>query len=105
MTGTKSNRTARRGRIFPEIQWTKEQKTQWRNEREEFRKRCQPIFDKVKSELIETHYNWFVAVEPNSGEYFVDKDLEVASQRCREKHPDKKHHAFRINETGVCGTI
>ncbi len=35
----------------------------------------------------------------------VDKDLEVASRICREKHPGKIHHAFRINETGVCGTI
>jgi hypothetical protein len=105
MTGTKPTRTARRGRIFPEIQWTEEQHAQWEAEREEFYQRCKPIFDKVKSELIETHYNWYVAVEPDSGEYFIDKDLEVTSQKCREKFPDKIHHAFRINESGACGTI
>jgi ribosomal protein L24E len=105
MTETKPTRTARRGRIFPEIQWTEEQQAQWEAERKEFKERCQPIFDKVKAELIETHYNWFVAVEPDSGEYFVDKDSSVASRQCREKHPAKIPHIFRINETGVCGTI
>ncbi len=57
MTRAKSTRTARRGRIFPEIQWTEEQKAQKRAEREEFSQRCQPIFDRVKPELINTHYN------------------------------------------------
>ena len=57
MTETKPTRTAGRGRIFPEIQWTPEQKAQSRTEREEFRKRCQVIFDKVKPDLIQTHYN------------------------------------------------
>jgi hypothetical protein len=105
MTDTKPTRTARRGRIFPEIQWTEEQKAQREARREAFYERCKPIFDKVKAEFIETHYNWYVAVEPDSQEYFIDKDLEVVSSRCREKHPDKLHYAFRINETGACGTI
>ena len=48
MTRAKSTHTARRGRIFPEIQWTKEQKAQKRAEREEFFLRCKPIFDRVK---------------------------------------------------------
>ncbi len=105
MTKSKPTRTARQRRIFPEIQWTEEQFANWEAEREEFYQRCKPIFDQVKSELIETHYNWFVAVEPDSGNYFVDKDLEVASLRCREQHPSKIHYSFRINETGICGTI
>ncbi|GAA6621164.1 hypothetical protein [Scytonema sp. NUACC26] len=105
MTTSKPTRTARRGRIFPEIQWTEEQFAKWEAEREEFYQRCKPIFDKVSSELIETHYNWFVAVEPDSGDYFVDKDLELASLRCLEQHPTKIHYSCRINETGVCGTI
>jgi hypothetical protein len=105
MTETKPNRIVRRGRIFPEIQWTEEQFAQWEAEREEFYQRCKPIFDKVSSELIKTHYNWYVAVEPDSGEHFVDKNLEVASQKCRQQHPHRVHYTFRINETGVCGTI
>jgi hypothetical protein len=34
MPETKSTHTVRRGRIFPEIQWTQEQKAQWQTERE-----------------------------------------------------------------------
>ena len=98
-------RTVRRGRIFPEIQWTEEHKAQKRAEREAFYQRCKPIFDKVKSEFIETHYNWYVAVEPDSGDYFIDKDLNQVWQKCGDKHPGKIHHTFRINETGACGSI
>lgn len=105
MTETKLARHARRGRIFPEIQWTEEQKAQWDQENEEFYLRCKPIFDKVQAELIETHYNWFVAIEPDSAEYFIDKDSEAASLQCCEKHPGKIPNVFRINETGACGTI
>lgn len=101
----KQTRTVRRGRIFPQIQWTEEQKAQKRAEREAFYQRCKPIFDRVKSELIETHYNWYVAVEPDSGDYFVDQDLNQVWKKCGDKHPGKIHHTFRINETGACGTI
>jgi hypothetical protein len=102
---TKPTQQARRGRIFPEIQWTEEQKAQRQAEREAFYQRCQPIFEQVKAELIATHHNWFVAVEPDSGDYFIDKKLEVVGHQCRQKHPDKIPHIFRINETGACGTI
>lgn len=105
MTETKPTRTVRRGRIFPEIQWTEEQRAQDEAESEAFYQRCKPIFDKVKAELIDTHYNWYVTVEPDSAEYFIDKNLLVAWQKCHDKHPGKLHHTFQINETGVCGTI
>ena len=105
MTETKSARTVRRGRIFPEIQWNEEQKARSEAEREAFYQRCQPIFERVKLELIETHYNWFVAVEPDSGEYFLAQDLEVVSSQCRQQHPGKIHYTFRINGSGACGTI
>jgi hypothetical protein len=39
MTETKTTHTVRRGRIFPEIQWTDEQKAQWRAECEELVRR------------------------------------------------------------------
>jgi len=82
MTETKSGRTTRRGRIFPEIQWTEEKFAQQEDELQEFYQRCKPIYDQVKSELITTHHNWYIAVEPDSGEYFVDKDSSIASRYC-----------------------
>jgi hypothetical protein len=105
MTETKPIRTVRRGRIFPEIQWTSEQIAQREAEREAFYQRCKPIFDKLKPELIETHYNWYVTIEPDSGEYFINQEDIKGALEAREKYPNRRLHTFRINETGACGTI
>ncbi|MBD2771476.1 hypothetical protein [Iningainema tapete] len=105
MSEVKSTRTVRRGRIFPQIQWTEEQLAQWEAERTAFRQRCQIIFDRVKSEYLQTHYNWYIAIEPDSGEYFIDKDEFLVAQIAHQKYPQAKLYVFRINETGVCGTI
>jgi hypothetical protein len=105
MTEAKSARTVRRGRIFPEIQWTEEQKAQWNAEREAFKQRCKFIFDQVKPELIKTHYNWYMAVEPDSEEYFIHEDVLLVAQMAQKKYPNARLHVFRINETGACGRI
>ena len=55
--------------------------------------------------LIKEHYGWYIAVEPDSGDYFIDEDIEVASQKAREKHPHAVHCMFCLNETGATGTI
>lgn len=67
MTDPKSNRVVRCVRIFPEIQWSEEKKAQWKAEKAAFRERCQVIFARLQPELIKTHYNWYMAVEPESG--------------------------------------
>lgn len=105
MTEAKHIRTARRGRIFPQIQWTEEQIAKRQADREAFYQRCKPIFDSVQPELIKTHYNWYITVEPESGDYFVDKDEMTAINMSRQKHPNTPVYIFRINETGVAGTI
>lgn len=105
MTETNETNTARRGRIFPEIQWTTEQLAQWKAKQDEFYQRCKPIFDNVQSSLMKTHYNWYMAVEPESGEYFVNKDEMSAIKMSREKYPKSPVFVFKINETGVAGTI
>jgi len=55
--------------------------------------------------LIKTHYNWYIAIEPNSREYFINEDPLLAAQQAHQKYPNVKLHVFRINETGVCGKI
>ncbi|MBD2438216.1 hypothetical protein [Nostoc sp. FACHB-110] len=101
----KTQRTVNRGRIFPEIQWTEAQKAQWRTEQEAFYQRCKPIFECVQPELIKTHYGWYMAVEPESKDYFVAQDELTAIKLSRQKHPNAPVFIFRINETGVAGTI
>jgi hypothetical protein len=105
MTQSSSNKIKRRGRIFPEIQWSPEKLAQYKVEREEFFQRCQTIFKRVRPELIEKYYGWYMAIEPNSGNYFIDADKDMARKKAREKYPNAITCMFCINETGACGRI
>lgn len=105
MTQSTPKSPTRRGRIFPEHTLSPEELAKCEAEREVFHKRCRAIFERVLPEYIENHYGWYIAVEPDSGDYFIDKDIEVASQKAREKHPNAVHCAFRLNETGATGRI
>ncbi len=104
MTQLSSNHTPHRGRVFPENQLSPLEKARRQAEWEEFNQRCQVIFERVQPELIKEHYDWFMFIEPDSGDYFIDPDEIVVRQKAREKHPSQCL-ILRINETGVCGRI
>ncbi len=72
---------------------------------EAFAQRCRVIFDQVYPELVKEHYDWFIHIEPDSGDYFIDPDEEVCFQKIRQKHPKARIMAMRLNETGACGRI
>ena len=105
MTQTSNTRPIRRGRIFPEIQWSPEKIAQRKAEREVIDRQYRKIFDRVKPGLIADHYNWFIIIEGNSGDYFIDPDEEIAIQKARQKYPTGWLGILRLNETGACGKI
>ncbi len=105
MTQSTPKPIKRRGRIFPEIQWSAEKLAKYQAEKEERFRRCQAIFDRIYPEGFKNHYGWYIAIEPNSSEYFIDADKELASQKARQKYPDAIHCMFCFNETGTCGKI
>ena len=105
MNPTSSQRPARRGRIFPEYTIPPEELARRQAELDAFYKRCRPIFERVQPELIKEHCNWFIAIEPESEDYFIDPDEELADQKARQKHPNAMLGVFRLNETGACGRI
>ncbi len=105
MTLLSDNQNHRRGRVFPERQLSPEEKARRQAEGEEFARRCQEIFERVKPELIKAHYDWFMVIEPESGDYFIDPDENVARQKASEKHRGKRRLIVRVNETGACGKI
>lgn len=105
MINSTPKRIARRGRIFPEHNWSEEKKARHKAEREEFYQRCRAIFDRVRPELIEDHYDWFIIIEPDSGDYFIDPNEEVATEKARQQYPNSKLGAFRLNQTGAGGKI
>ena len=105
MADSISKPTPRRGRIFPEITLSPEELARRKAGREVFHQRCRAIFERVRPPLIKEHYGWFVAIEPDSGDYFIDPDKMVAHKKANQKHPNAFHCVFCLNETGDCGRI
>ncbi len=59
--------------------------------------RARTIYEsRLKSELEPLHRDEFVAIEPESGDYFLGKTLSEAIGASRAKHPEKFAHAFRV---------
>lgn len=105
MTQKAIKRPIRRGRIFPEYTMPPEELARRRAELDARYQLCRPVFERVRDELIADHYNWFLIIEPNSGDYFIDPDEDVAAQKARQKYQSGWLMTFRINETGACGKI
>lgn len=105
MTDSISKPTPRRGRIFPEITLSPEELARRKAEREAFHQRCRAIFERVRPQLIDQYYGWYIAVEPDSGDYFMDADKEIASQKANQQYPKAVHCMFCLNETGATGRI
>jgi hypothetical protein len=59
----------------------------------------------IPTVLSYTYYDWFIVIEPESGDYFIDPDENVARQKAREQFGDTMRLMMRINETGTCGKI
>ena len=105
MTHLSSSRTPRRGRVFSERQLSAEEKARRKAEDEVFYQRCRVGYDRFQPELIKDHYDWFIVIEPESGEYVIDPDETVTRQKARDKFGDTMRLMMRINETGACGKI
>ncbi|NMG07646.1 hypothetical protein [Brasilonema sp. UFV-L1] len=95
----------RRGRIFPERTLSPEELAKRKVEREAFHQRCRAIFERVRPELIDRHYGWYIAVEPDSGDYFIDEDNMQAHRKALQKYPNADHCVFCLNEDGATGRI
>lgn len=105
MIKTISNRPRRRGRLFPEFVIPLEELARRKAEKDARCQRYRDVFARVSPELIDNHYNWFMVIESNSGDYFIDPDEEIAVQKARHKYPRGMIGIHRINETGACGTL
>lgn len=105
MTQLQPNRTPRRGRLFPEYTISPEELARRKAARDARGQKCRAVFERVCPELIEDHYNWFIIIEQNSGDYFIDIDEQVAIQKARQKYSSGWLVVFRLNETGTCGRI
>lgn len=95
----------KRGRVFPQIQWSQEKIDQSKALNTDIFRRSQKIFIREQPEFIKNHYNWFIAIEHNSEEYFIAQDEETAAINLLNKFPGAIPIIFKANETGACVTI
>jgi hypothetical protein len=61
---------ARRGRVFPEKQLSQEEIDRQMAVDAAFLERCHVVFDRLQPQLIKDRYDWFIVIEPDSGDYF-----------------------------------
>ena len=71
------------GRIFPEYTIPPEELARLEASDEVFYQRCRLIFDRVYPELAAEHYDWFIIIEPDSGDYFIDPKKDLAFKKAR----------------------
>ncbi len=98
----------RRTRILSPSKIYPPKKNHHQKENEALAIQCRNIFEKLRPQLIETYYNWHIAIDPNTEEYIIDPTLKGITQKIRDTYGytnEVKATIFRLNDTGVCGRI
>ncbi len=60
--------------------------------------RARAIYDHLFHELTDNYPSWYVAIEPDSGDYFVHADKDLAQQSARQKHPGRLICTFQFTQ-------
>jgi hypothetical protein len=64
--------------------------------------RAKTIYEeRSRSDLERTHPNFFVAIEPESGDFFLGRTLRDASAASRAVHPDRRSGALRVGHSAT----
>lgn len=60
--------------------------------------RARAIYDSLLHELTGNYPGWYVAIEPDSGDYFLNADKDLAQQSARQKHPSQLICTFQFTQ-------
>jgi hypothetical protein len=72
----------------------------------EIARRAEAIYaERLQAQLEATHKSKFVAIEPDSQEYFLGNTLSEAIQAARRAYPGRKSFAMRIGEPMHLGVL
>jgi hypothetical protein len=52
--------------------------------------------ERLKAALESTHRDYFVAIEPDSGDYFLGQTLSEAAAAARQVYPDRRAYVLRV---------
>jgi hypothetical protein len=67
------------------------------SEVDEFVRRAEAIYvDRLRTVLEPEHIDEFVAIEPESGDYFLGRTLSEATAAARKSFPDRLTHVMRV---------
>lgn len=62
-------------------------------------RRASEIYEKrLRAQLESKHFHDFVAVEPDSGDFFLGETLSEAIQAAKRAYPDRLSFALRIGD-------
>ncbi|MBR8835232.1 MAG: hypothetical protein DSM106950_14695 [Stigonema ocellatum SAG 48.90 = DSM 106950] len=98
----------RRTRILPPSPIAPEEKSRRQDKQHTLAMRCRSVFDRLRPQLIETHYNWHIAIDPDTEQYLIDPTLKGITQKIRDAYGNShevKLTIFRLNDTGTCGRL
>ena len=63
--------------------------------------RSRQIYDSICPYLSKNHPGWYVVIEPDSGDYFLNVDKDLAKNEARQKYPKRLFCAFKLITSGV----
>ena len=67
------------------------------SEMNQFVRRAEEIYaSKLRAMLEPDHLDQYVAIEPDSGDYFLGQTLNEATIAARKAYPDRLTHAMRV---------
>ncbi len=69
---------------------------------EDVARRATELYEmRLRRQLEKTNLHDFVAIEPDSGDYFFGKTLSEAIQASRKVHPDRLAFAMRVGHSAA----
>jgi hypothetical protein len=64
---------------------------------QELAHRAEQVYEQgLKAQLEAAHRDEFVAIEPDSGDYFLGRTLSEAAQALRKAHPGRRGFVMRV---------
>jgi hypothetical protein len=67
----------------------------------EFSAKAQNIYKQIKNQLEKDHKDEYVAIEPDSGDYFLGNDQIEVITKAKKKYPNKIFYLIKIGHEAV----
>ncbi|MBD2676126.1 MULTISPECIES: hypothetical protein [Nostoc] len=59
-------------------------------------KRARQIYERLCTELGNNYSSWYIAIESDSGDYFINANKALAQQQAKQKHPSRLICTFQL---------